>query len=32
MTWKRYALAVVVFSVLSTIVVYVLQRAQGMLP
>jgi K+-transporting ATPase ATPase A chain len=32
MGWKRYAVAVLVFSVLGFVATYVLQRAQGMLP
>lgn len=32
MGWKRYALAVLAFNVLGVVVVYALQRVQGMLP
>ncbi|HTK03121.1 MAG TPA: potassium-transporting ATPase subunit KdpA [Bordetella sp.] len=32
MGWKRYAIAVLVFSILGFAVTYLLQRAQGMLP
>src|SRR5262245_33793587 len=32
MNWKTYAIAVMVFNVLGLIVVYLLQRLQGMLP
>ena len=32
MTWKKYAAAVLLFSVLGTLVVYGLQRLQGLLP
>jgi len=32
MTWSRYAAAMLVFSVLTFLVVYLLQRVQGMLP
>ena len=32
MSWKRYAFAVMVFNVLGILVVYVLQRLQGVLP
>ena len=32
MDWKRYSVAVLLFSVVGTIVVYALQRLQGMLP
>jgi K+-transporting ATPase ATPase A chain len=32
MGWKRYALAVLAFSILGVVAVYVLQRAQGLLP
>ena len=32
MSWKRYAAAVLVFNVLGILVVYVLQRLQGVLP
>ncbi|OWT72855.1 MULTISPECIES: potassium-transporting ATPase subunit KdpA [unclassified Achromobacter] len=32
MGWKRYAAAVLVFSVLGALATYVLQRAQGLLP
>ena len=32
MTWKTYALAMLVFNALSLVVVYVVQRVQGFLP
>ena len=32
MGWKRYALAVLAFNVLGVLVVYALQRLQGVLP
>lgn len=32
MTWKHYAVAVMVFNVLGLLIVYVLQRLQGSLP
>lgn len=32
MGWKRYAVAMLVFSVIGALVVYALQRLQGMLP
>ncbi len=32
MGWRRYAIAVVVFNALGVLVVYLLQRAQGLLP
>src|SRR5437870_3806804 len=32
MTWKTYALAMLVFNALSLVVVYVMQRVQGLLP
>src|SRR5207245_5031311 len=32
MTWKAYALAMLVFNALSLVVVYVVQRVQGFLP
>src|SRR5574341_2235063 len=32
MNWKTYAIAVMIFNVLGLIVVYLLQRLQGVLP
>jgi K+-transporting ATPase ATPase A chain len=32
MDWKKYAIALLVFSALSVLVVYLLQRVQGLLP
>ncbi len=32
MDWKRYAVAMLLFNLLGTLVVYALQRLQGMLP
>jgi K+-transporting ATPase ATPase A chain len=32
MDWKRYAVAMLIFSVIGTLVVYALQRLQGLLP
>jgi K+-transporting ATPase ATPase A chain len=32
MSWKKYAVAVLAFSLLSTVVVYSLQRVQHLLP
>jgi K+-transporting ATPase ATPase A chain len=32
MTWRHYAVAVMVFNVLGMVIVYVLQRMQGVLP
>ncbi len=32
MSWKQYALAIIVFNFLGVLVVYALQRLQGMLP